>query len=116
MALIFACINKNTPVRKTTFMLGENGTGKSALLKAIALLTSGSNSLGDVLGNPDDWINNKKDFCEIAAVIVTQRGEERAISLRLQRGQGLSDIIVANHDSLQRIDDAIKMPIAIILL
>ena len=28
-----------TPVRKTTFLLGENSTGKSALLQAIAMIT-----------------------------------------------------------------------------
>ena len=44
------------PIRKTTFLLGENGTGKSALLKAVALVTAGSSSLGNLLGSPDDWL------------------------------------------------------------
>lgn len=60
LRLSFACEDKRNPVRKTTFMLGENGTGKSALLKAIALITSGSNGLSDIIGTPDEWIKNKK--------------------------------------------------------
>jgi AAA15 family ATPase/GTPase len=106
--LSFACDDKKNPVRKTTFMLGENGTGKSALLKAIALITAGSNGLSDILGMPDEWIKNKKPFCEIAALIVTAKGEEREIKLRIKRGHSLREIISENYITLEQIDDAIK--------
>ena len=108
LKLGFTCNDKKNPIRKTTFMLGENGTGKSALLKAIALITSGSNGLGDILGTPDDWIRNKKNFCEIAAVITTQKGQERNIKLKIQRKHTLREIIVDNRESLEQIDEAIK--------
>lgn len=99
---------QSNAIRKTTFMLGENGTGKSALLKAIALVTSGSGALGDLLGTPDDWIKNGKKYCEIAAVIITANGEERDIKLRINRGHDLREIIEENRDTLILIDNAIK--------
>lgn len=108
LKLSFTCNDKKNPIRKTTFLLGENGTGKSALLKAIALITSGSSSLGDILGTPNDWIRNKKPYCEIKAVITTQKGEERPISLKIQRDHTLAQIIVENRESLERIDGAIS--------
>lgn len=108
LKLSFLSGDKKQPIRKTTFMLGENGTGKSALLKAIALITSGSSGLGDILGNPDGWIRNKKKFCEIAAVIVTAQGQERNIRLRITRGHSLREIISENNETLEQIDIAIK--------
>jgi len=75
--LNFEGIHKPNSIRKTTFILGENGTGKSALLKAIALITSGSTALADILDNPDEWVRNKESFCEIKSTLVTQDGEER---------------------------------------
>ena len=98
---------ENSPNRKTTFLLGENGTGKSALLKAIALVTAGSSSLGDLLGATDDWIKNGQKFCEIAATLSTADGEERKIKLRIDKGVQLKEIIEENNDSLELIDRAI---------
>lgn len=48
-------------IRKWTLLLGENGSGKSTLLRAIALVTAGSNALGELLGRPDDWIQYQKN-------------------------------------------------------
>lgn len=98
---------ENSPNRKTTFLLGENGTGKSALLKAIALVTAGSSSLGDLLGATDDWIKNGQKFCEIAATLSTADGEVRKIKLRIDKGVQLKEIIEENKDSLDLIDRAI---------
>jgi predicted ATP-binding protein involved in virulence len=106
--LSFAENADNKPIRKTTFLLGENGTGKSALLKAIALITAGSGSLSDMLGTPDDWIKNGEDFCEIAATLTTADGEDREIKLRIDRGAGLKQIIDLNSETLDRIDRAIE--------
>lgn len=104
----FTAKNPDRPTRKTTFILGENGTGKSAVLKAIALVSAGSNALADVLGNADSWVQNKKKFCEIKAVVVTAEGEERAIALKINRGWHISDILKANADTLEKLDNAIK--------
>lgn len=105
--LNFEGIHKPNSIRKTTFILGENGTGKSALLKAIALITSGSTALADILDNPDEWVRNKESFCEIKSTLVTQDGEERKLRFRITRGHHLRDIIHENSESLALIDNAI---------
>jgi len=94
--------------RKWTLILGENGTGKSNILKAIALVTSGSNALGELLGNIDSWIKFGENNCLIRAVIETKKGEEREISLKLERGDNLSKVISNNRQSLYLIDSAIE--------
>lgn len=100
-------INSQTN-RKTTFVLGENGTGKSALLKAIALVTAGSSSLGNLLGESDEWIRNGEHYCEISAVIVTSENKERQIKLRIDKNVELKKIIDKNAASLDLIDRAIS--------
>ena len=97
-----------TENRKWTLILGENGTGKSNILKSIALVTSGSNALGELLGNADSWIKFKEKSCTITAELETKKGEERKISLQFNRGDNLSKIISNNKDSLHMIDDAIE--------
>jgi len=99
--------NKSTN-RKWTLILGENGTGKSNLLKAIALVTAGSNALGELIGNTDSWIRNGEKSCSIIAVLETKKGEERSISLKINQGDTLSNIISINKDSLHLIDDALE--------
>ncbi|MDO9254463.1 MAG: AAA family ATPase [Bacteroidales bacterium] len=99
--------NKSTN-RKWTLILGENGTGKSNLLKAIALVTAGSNALGELIGNTDSWIRNGEKSCSIIAVLETKKGEERSISLNINQGDTLSNIISINKESLHLIDDAIE--------
>ena len=94
--------------RRWTLILGENGTGKSNLLKAIALVTSGSNALGELLGDSDSWIKLDKKGCTISAVLETKKGDARSISLQLNRGDNLSKIISNNHESLHLIDEAIE--------
>jgi hypothetical protein len=51
---------------------------------------------------------NKKPFCEIAATIVTVKGEERNIRLKIIRGHSLREIITENYETLEQIDNAIK--------
>jgi predicted ATP-binding protein involved in virulence len=104
----FSTEDAKKPTRKTTFILGENGTGKSALLKAIALVTAGSNALADILGNPDSWIQNKKKQFVINATIVTAEAQERMISLKVSRGQQMREILNENRTTLEQLDNAIK--------
>ena len=94
--------------RKWTLILGENGTGKSNFLKAIALVTAGSNALGELLGDTDSWIRFGEKSCRISAVLETQKDEERKVSLVINRGDSLSKIISNNNESLSRIDDAFE--------
>ncbi|QEC78283.1 AAA family ATPase [Mucilaginibacter ginsenosidivorax] len=93
--------------RKWTLILGENGTGKSNLLKAIALITCGSNALGELLGNANSWIRNGARKCTVDAIIETKKNEERSISLTIKRDDTLSDVILNNRKSLELIDNAI---------
>jgi predicted ATP-binding protein involved in virulence len=94
--------------RKWTLILGENGTGKSNILKSIAMVTSGSSALGELLGNTDSWIKFNEKSCTIKAQYATQKGEERNVSLRINRGDNLSKIISNNKESLHLIDEAIE--------
>lgn len=94
--------------RKWTLILGENGTGKSNLLKAIALVTSGSSALGELLGNTDSWIQLGQSQCTIAAELQTKKGEVRHIALQIHRGDNLANIMANNIDSLRLIDEALN--------
>jgi len=95
-------------IRKWTLILGENGTGKSNLLKAIALITAGSNAIGELLGNVDSWIRNGEKSFSINAVLQTKDKEERPLSLLVNRGDTLSKIVSNNQDALHLIDEALE--------
>jgi len=95
-------------IRKRTLLLAENGMGKSTLLKAIALITGGSDAIADLLDEPSDWIRYKAQECEISAVLVTKEGEERKISLRIEPKDTRADVIVKNKQSLAWLDDALN--------
>ena len=94
--------------RARTLILGENGTGKSNILKAIALVTSGSNALGELLGNVDDWIRYQTDECRIDLEMTIDDGSTRHIWLEMHRGDHLGDIMKRSSESLQEIDAALS--------
>jgi hypothetical protein len=104
LVMDFGAGGAGNPVRKTTFVVGENGTGKSALLQAIALITGGSEALRAIPGIPDDYIRHRKNFCTIESTIVTSGGEERLLSLRLERGDSRAAAVTRNKASLAAID------------
>lgn len=108
LAMDFATGDGKNPLRKTTFLVGENGTGKTALLQAIALVTAGSEALRAIPGLPDNFIQAKKRFCEIEATITTAQGEERSLSLRLERGQTIAQIVASAKTSLAPMDAALR--------
>lgn len=93
--------------RRWTLLLGENGCGKSSVLRAIALLLAGSEALPDLLGHPDDWISNGAAQCTIGGRLVTARGGARDIALVIHRGEGLRELFARNRDSLAALDAAI---------
>jgi energy-coupling factor transporter ATP-binding protein EcfA2 len=95
-------------VRKWTFLLGENGCGKSTLLKATALILAGSDALSELLVDSESWIRLGQDVASLRAELVTAKGEERVVSLELQRGASLLDLFERNRESLKRLDDAIR--------
>ena len=99
---------ENSEIRKWTLLLAENGTGKSTLLKAVALATGGSDAIADLLGNPSDWIRYKAQDCEISAVLVTKEREEQKINLRIESEDTRADVIVRNKKSLAWLDDSLN--------
>ncbi|MBI5926698.1 MAG: AAA family ATPase [Aquabacterium sp.] len=93
--------------RRWTLLLGENGCGKSSVLRATALLLAGSDALPDLLGEPDAWIRNGAKQCRIEGTLVTAKGESREISLVINRGDRLKSIYDRNGNSLEALDAAI---------
>nr|WP_297529601.1 AAA family ATPase [uncultured Roseateles sp.] len=94
--------------RRWTLLLGENGCGKSTVLRAIGLLLAGSEALPDLLGDADAWIRNGARQCRIAGTLVTAKGEPREIALELHRGDGLRQIFERNAQTLEALDAAIR--------
>jgi predicted ATP-binding protein involved in virulence len=95
--------------RKWTLILGENGCGKSTVLRAAALLFAGSDALPHLLGGEiDSWVRFGQDQATIAAVIQTAERETREVSLRLERGMTVGSVFSANQETLARLDAAIK--------
>lgn len=93
--------------RARTLILGENGTGKSNILKSIALVTAGSSALGELLGNVNDWIRYKTKECRIDLELTTKKKETRHIWLEMHRDDTLIKVINRSHESLSEIDDAL---------
>ena len=94
--------------RNRTLILGENGTGKSNILKAIALVTAGSDALGELLGDVAQWIRFGEKACEISLEMTTKEGKSREIYLELHHGDSLGSVISRSYKSLQEIDSALK--------
>jgi predicted ATP-binding protein involved in virulence len=96
------------PVRKTTFITGKNGSGKSALLQAIAMVTGGTEALRRMPGFPDRYIRQNQMSAELSAVITTAQGEERHLKLELVRGESLRDALRRARGGLAPIDAALR--------
>jgi hypothetical protein len=94
--------------RRWTLLLGENGCGKSTVLRSIGLLLAGSEALPELLGDADTWIRNGMRQCRIEGTLVTAKGEPREIALELNRGDGLRQIFERNAHSLEALDAAIR--------
>lgn len=96
------------PVRKTTFVTGKNGVGKSALLQAIAMVTGGSDALRYLPGFPESFIRRGADSAEINAVIATAKDEERELSLTIRRGESKWDAMDRARTTLAPMDAALR--------
>lgn len=99
---------ENGDIRQLTLVLGENGIGKSNLLKAIGMITAGSDAFAELLKNADMWIKNGKDFCEISAILVTKDKKERNLSIRINRNDNIREIIKRSEKTLEEIDNVIE--------
>ena len=94
--------------RKWTIVLGENGVGKSTLMRSCALIMAGSGSLYDLLGDPASWIRVGEKRCRIDAVFENQEGEEREIYLEINAKDKPTDVILRSELSLKPLNDALE--------
>src|SRR5437899_459774 len=82
--------------RQWTILLGENGAGKSTVLRSIALALAGSDGLPELLVDQDRWIRRGEREAQICADLITAEGERRQVALRLRRGQPLGQTFADN--------------------
>jgi predicted ATP-binding protein involved in virulence len=94
--------------RKWTLVLGENGTGKSSILRSVALVTAGSATLPELLDRPDTWIRQGASECAIEADLVTAEGDQRQISLHWARGEDIRKIFDKNKAAMDQLDAALS--------
>ncbi len=93
--------------RRWTVLLGENGCGKSTVLKAIGLVLAGSDALAELLIDVDEWVHNDAKVAKIRAQISTAQGDKRSLSLEIHRGDGRDSIIRRNQAGLEPLDAAV---------
>lgn len=99
---------KKAKNRRMSLVLGENGTGKSNFLKAIALVTAGRDAVAEIIGEPKSWVRNGCASCEIEATIQTKSNEERTVHLEIRRRDSVSKVLDRSKSSLMELDDALE--------
>jgi len=93
--------------RAWTYLLGLNGTGKSTLLRAIALITAGGDAMADLLGRPEDWISLGQKDALMEVDFATADEKPRRSILKFQRGQSTLAFLEQNRATLAHIDAAV---------
>ncbi|MFB7146090.1 AAA family ATPase [Agrobacterium deltaense] len=100
-------VRPNGDVRPWTFVLGENGAGKSTILRALALVTAGGEALSEIIGDPDTWIRVGSDAATIELDYATAENQPRHAQLILRRGEGIRKLLETNANTLEQIDAAL---------
>lgn len=100
--------HNDSTVRQWSLLVGENGTGKSTLLKACALLLSGTEALPHLLGKTSSWVRHGATSARIRGTLRNQKGDVREISLEIHPGDTPRDLFGRNEASLAPLDDAIS--------
>ncbi|HKY21764.1 MAG TPA: AAA family ATPase [Vicinamibacterales bacterium] len=93
--------------RRWTLLLGENGVGKSTLMRSVGLVLAGSSALAELLGDPESWIRAGEAECTISAEFETAEGDQRHASLRIRRGDTIKEVYETNKETLELLDRAI---------
>lgn len=80
--------------RKWTYLLGENGTGKTNILRAIALTLSPLEAFNELYLTSDNWIGNGKQ-CLIAEATGERGRYNQSATRRIQieQGQNISGVL-----------------------
>ncbi len=95
------------PVRRN-FLVGENGTGKSSVLRAAALVLAGSDALPELISQPGSWVRNGAKSARVTAEIQNAENETRSIVLTIGKTDGASELIKNNAKGLAALDAALK--------
>lgn len=93
--------------RKWTLIMGENGCGKSSLLRAIALATAGSRALPALLPTPAALVRNGAELARIEVTMATSTGEERTVKLEIRPDDSIADVLKRNDEGMRALDTAI---------
>ncbi|WP_370205191.1 AAA family ATPase [Bradyrhizobium diazoefficiens] len=97
----------NGSARAWTFVLGQNGVGKSSVLRAIALVSAGGEALAEIVGEPDLWIRLGRKEAIIELDYATSAGAARSAKLVFKRGAGVRGFLDNNKTQLELLDRAI---------
>lgn len=93
--------------RRWTVLLGENGTGKSTLLRCLALGMAGSDSLPELFRDPAGWVRNGQTASSIEIEFTTGKGELRRSRLAWTKTDSISKVLRNNEKSLADVDEAL---------
>ncbi|HUQ82684.1 MAG TPA: AAA family ATPase [Gemmatimonadaceae bacterium] len=101
-------IDANDDIRPWTMLLGENGTGKSSVLRAIALVLAGGQALPDLLGSVSQWITAGRKACVLCAELTTADGDIRSLRLELHPDDTIVDIVNRNAETMGQLESALR--------
>lgn len=107
LALDFGRFDELDDPRHWTVLAGENGTGKSTVLRAIALALAGSDHLPGLIGEPGNWVRRGETEGRVRIRLRTQAGEQREMRLSFRPGEGVSTFLRRNTENLTHLDDAL---------
>ena len=93
--------------RPWTVLLGENGTGKSTLLRCVALATAGSDALAELFRQPGEWVRNGSTAASIESEFVTSTGELARVRLEWTKKDSIAKTLKNNDKNLRQIDEAL---------
>ena len=100
--------NDEGKIRQWSIILGDNGSGKSTILRSIVLLLSGSNAFAKLVDNIDTWIRKGENNGEIRAIVTSPKSYDQELKLQFIRGQDIRGIFDMNKNTFDVIDNSVK--------
>lgn len=106
--LSFLDLTNSEAIRNWTLLVGENGTGKSSVLKCIGLVLGGSEALRTIVGDTRTWVRRGTQAGHIRAHLRTAEWEHRVVELRIQADDNIRTLYANNRLGLELLDDALE--------